>query len=129
MITAKIVRPTVVAPIQRRKLTLRLKRVDIGAAGIPGKSAYQIAQDNGFTGTEEEWLASLQGGASATDAHYQTTFTAQSTITVTHGLGKRPAVTVINSANDEVEGDVTHNSLNQLTVQFTAPFSGTIFCN
>lgn len=28
---------------------------------INGKSAYQIAQDNGFTGTEAEWLASLHG--------------------------------------------------------------------
>ena len=26
-----------------------------------GKSAYEIALDNGFQGTEEEWLVSLQG--------------------------------------------------------------------
>ena len=29
--------------------------------GEKGKSAYEIAVDNGFEGTEEEWLASLQG--------------------------------------------------------------------
>lgn len=29
--------------------------------GADGKSAYQIAVDNGFEGTEEEWLASLKG--------------------------------------------------------------------
>jgi hypothetical protein len=29
--------------------------------GPPGKSAYQIAVDNGFVGTEAQWLASLQG--------------------------------------------------------------------
>lgn len=29
--------------------------------GPAGKSAYQIAVDNGFTGTEEQWLASLKG--------------------------------------------------------------------
>lgn len=29
--------------------------------GDPGKSAYQVAVDNGFSGTEEEWLASLVG--------------------------------------------------------------------
>lgn len=40
-----------------------------GADGQPGKqgadglSAYQIAVDNGFTGTEAEWLASLKGEA------------------------------------------------------------------
>ena len=31
----------------------------INAGGISGKSAYQIAVDNGFEGTEQEWLASL----------------------------------------------------------------------
>ena len=29
--------------------------------GKDGKSAYQIALDNGFVGTEEEWLESLKG--------------------------------------------------------------------
>ena len=29
--------------------------------GVDGKSAYQIAVDNGFIGTEAEWLASLRG--------------------------------------------------------------------
>ena len=32
-----------------------------GGEGIPGKSAYQIAVDNGFIGTEQEWLDSLKG--------------------------------------------------------------------
>lgn len=32
-----------------------------GDKGDPGDSAYQIAVDNGFKGTEEEWLASLKG--------------------------------------------------------------------
>ena len=32
-----------------------------GAAGEPGPSAYEVAVANGFVGTEEEWLASLQG--------------------------------------------------------------------
>jgi OmcA/MtrC family decaheme c-type cytochrome len=33
-----------------------------GSDGSDGKSAYEIAVDNGFTGTEEEWLATLAGG-------------------------------------------------------------------
>ncbi len=32
-----------------------------GPAGADGDSAYEIAVANGFTGTEEEWLASLKG--------------------------------------------------------------------
>lgn len=31
--------------------------------GDPGKSAYEVAVDNGFEGTEMEWLASLTGSA------------------------------------------------------------------
>ncbi len=32
-----------------------------GGGGTPGKSAYQIALDNGFVGTTQEWLDSLVG--------------------------------------------------------------------
>ena len=32
--------------------------------GIQGKSAYQVAVDNGFVGTENEWLDSLKGSGS-----------------------------------------------------------------
>jgi len=32
-----------------------------GGAGEPGKSAYEIAVEHGFEGSEEDWLASLKG--------------------------------------------------------------------
>lgn len=32
-----------------------------GGSSTPGKSAYEIAVENGFQGTEQEWLESLQG--------------------------------------------------------------------
>lgn len=32
-----------------------------GAGALIGKSAFEIAKDNGFNGTEEEWLISLKG--------------------------------------------------------------------
>ena len=32
-----------------------------GGAGTAGKSAYEIAVEHGFEGTEEEWLESLKG--------------------------------------------------------------------
>ncbi|MFJ3388750.1 BppU family phage baseplate upper protein, partial [Lysinibacillus sp. NPDC086135] len=34
---------------------------DTGITGEDGKSAYEIAVENGFVGTSEEWLASLKG--------------------------------------------------------------------
>lgn len=39
-----------------------------GADGADGESAYDIAVDNGFSGTETEWLASLVGPAGADGA-------------------------------------------------------------
>jgi hypothetical protein len=63
------------------------------------------------------------------DLHFEQIFTSLSTVTVTHNLNKKPAVTVIDSAGDEVVGDVDHTSNNQFVVTFSAPFSGTIFCN
>ena len=36
-----------------------------GEAGTAGKSAYEIAVENGFVGTEAEWLASLKGESGA----------------------------------------------------------------
>lgn len=35
-----------------------------GPQGIPGKSAYEIAIDNGFVGTESEWLDYLRATSS-----------------------------------------------------------------
>ncbi len=38
----------------------------LGEVGPTGKSAYQIAVKNGYTGTEAEWLASIGGDISDT---------------------------------------------------------------
>lgn len=37
------------------------QKVQVGAKGEDGKSAYQIAVDEGFEGSETDWLASLKG--------------------------------------------------------------------
>lgn len=42
-----------------------------GIKGEDGKSAYQIAVENGFVGTEAEWLASLKGEKGADGKNYQ----------------------------------------------------------
>lgn len=48
---------------------------------------------------------------------------------VPHGLGKIPAITVIDSAGDEVRGEVRHDSTTQSTITFAFPFSGAAHCN
>ena len=49
-----------------------------GGSGTAGKSAYEIAVDNGFVGTETEWLESLKGeqgdkGDNGTTPHIDST--------------------------------------------------------
>lgn len=39
-----------------------------GATGPAGDSAYQLAVNSGFTGTQADWLASLKGATGATGA-------------------------------------------------------------
>ena len=38
-----------------------LKKIEEAGKGADGKSAYEIAVEHGYVGTEEEWLASLHG--------------------------------------------------------------------
>jgi hypothetical protein len=48
---------------------------------------------------------------------------------VTHNLGKIPALTVLDDSGDTVFADVRYDSLNQLTILFSAPWTGTAYCN
>jgi hypothetical protein len=48
---------------------------------------------------------------------------------ITHGLGSYPSVTVVDSANTTVVGNVEHISTQQLKITFNASFSGCAFLN
>lgn len=54
-------------------------------------------------------------------------FTSTSVVVVGHNLGYEPITSVI-IGGEEVEADVTHNSINQLTVTFAAPQTGKVVC-
>jgi len=51
------------------------------------------------------------------------------TWSITHNLGRRPSVTVVDSAGTVVIGEVTYTSDNALTIQFSAGFSGQAYLN
>lgn len=46
---------------------------------------------------------------------------------VTHNLGYRPAVTVWDTANDQIQGDVDHIDTNTLTIGFSTAISGSAY--
>lgn len=65
------------------------------------------------------------GGAAGNTRRY--VFTQASPVTtwtITHSLGGRPSVTVVDSAGTVVIGEVTYISDTQVTVEFTSAFSG-----
>ncbi len=54
---------------------------------------------------------------------------ASSVWTVTHFLGGYPSVTVVDSANTVVVGNVDYTNSQSLTITFAASFSGCVFLN
>ncbi len=72
--------------------------------------------------------ALLGGGVG--DANYRHVQTvAADTWVVTHNLGKYPTVQVVDSSGQVVLGDINHDSINQVTVSFSAITSGEAYCN
>tara|TARA_R100001015_G_C4441465_1_gene34905 strand:+ start:229 stop:474 length:246 start_codon:yes stop_codon:yes gene_type:complete len=48
---------------------------------------------------------------------------------ITHNLGKKTSVTVVDSADQVVIGQITYNSVNQVTLDFQGSFSGKAYFN
>jgi hypothetical protein len=67
------------------------------------------------------------GGAHSTYTHTQAS--ASSIWTITHNLSCFPAVTVVDSADSVVIGDVEYISANVVRVTFVAAFAGKAYLN
>lgn len=63
------------------------------------------------------------------DKYFAQPFTNATTIAVAHNLAKLPSVTVLDSSLTECEGQVVYIDNNNLTITFSASFSGTVTCN
>ena len=61
--------------------------------------------------------------------NHRTTFSNVSVVNVTHNLGRRPSVTITDTAGTEYEADVVHVNDNQLVVTFGSAMSGFVYCN
>ena len=69
------------------------------------------------------------GSGIVEDKYYTQSFSDSIDVVVQHNLNKKPAVTIIDSAGDEVEADIKYPTVNQLTLHFSAAFSGIVTCN
>lgn len=98
-----------------------------GQPGADGASAYQIAVANGFSGSEQQWLASLigpQGPSGATGVFSFTQTTPESLWIIGHNLGFRPNVTAFDDDNSVIVGAIVHINNNTLSIDFSSPVSG-----
>lgn len=69
-------------------------------------------------------------GGTGTDVFYtHNQPTASNIWTITHNLNKYPSVTVVDSANNVVIGDVTFTDTNVLVVNFGSSFGGKAYLN
>jgi hypothetical protein len=66
----------------------------------------------------------LGGSAGNTRRYVHTQEAASATWTITHSLGGKPSVTVVDTADTVVIGEVKYDSNTQIRVLFTAAFSG-----
>lgn len=66
----------------------------------------------------------LSTNAGNTRRHVHNQGVAATEWVVTHTLGGRPSVMVVDSAGTVVVGEVQYDSNTQITVSFTVPFSG-----
>ena len=73
-----------------------------GGTGTAGKSAYEIAVDNGFTGTETEWLESLKGAEGTNGATFTPYVSSSGELSWTNdGDKKNPATVNIKGAKGD----------------------------
>jgi hypothetical protein len=78
----------------------------------------------------EDYLISLLGSGESVDKTFiYTQSSASSVWNITHNLNKYPSVSVVDTANTVVYGDVNYINENELTITFTNTFSGKAFLN
>lgn len=94
--------------------------------GLPtGGVTGQFLEKNSNTDFDFQWITPAFTG----DKNYTAEFGVTNTVAVNHNLNKYPSIEVIDSAGDEVIGEVEYLNTNQVIVRFMAPFSGRITCN
>ena len=77
--------------------------------------------------SNEVSIAGLKGGGDKNYVHIQSNPSAQ--WLVSHNLGKKPAVVVVDSADEVVYGEITYTDNNTITLTFVGAFSGRAYFN
>ena len=103
-----------------------------GIVTISGTTMTMTCDSFGGSSFFASWnihLAGDKGATGATGGSYVHNQSSSASVwTVTHNLGYFPGgISVIDSGESIVVGDVTHTSINQFTVSFSTSFSGKVY--
>lgn len=84
------------------------------------------------SGTSSDFL--MADGSTSTGGTGDLTYThnqssASATWNVAHNLNKYPSITIVDSANNVVIGEIAYVDTNNCTISFTASFSGKAYAN
>jgi hypothetical protein len=96
-----------------------------------GDTVNIVAAQSGSTILKVDQEATAVGvSAVKTDAHYTHTQSVPSSEwTIQHNLGKRSSVTVVDSTDAVVFGDINYVDSNNVTITFNGAFSGKAYFN
>lgn len=111
------------------KVNARAKRGLQGEPGVDGKVQELIAGPGIIIDNTDTAKPVISATGGSGDKNFVYDFTMQHTLNISHGLQKYPSATVINSAGDKVESTIKYVDINNVIVQFTAPFSGRVTLN
>ena len=89
-----------------------------------------VKVDSATGGLEDGKVYLLSKYSAAGDKHHtHVQSSASTTWTVAHNLDKKPSVTIVDSADNVVIGQISHTNNNNLTITLSAPTSGKAYIN
>lgn len=97
---------------------------------LPAQGELCLVLDNGrikFGDGIHNWIDLDYFAADSTYTWDQSS--ASATWTINHGLARFPSVTIVDSTGREVEGDIQFTDADNITLSFTAAFSGKAYLN
>jgi hypothetical protein len=105
----------------------RIQAINLDQNDVIQLTVDLLASNGTITGGD---LTIVVGEFTSGDKSYiHTQLTASTSWTIDHALGKYPSVTIVDSGNNVVVGDIQYNTTNQLTVTFQSSVSGKAYIN
>lgn len=104
-----------------------------GVTSVDGLTGDVVLNDVKYTSqtltTDQQTQARTNIGAVNDKTYDYTQSTASATWTIQHNLNKYPSVSIVDSGGNVVMGEITYTDVNNLTITFSASFSGKAYLN